>query len=47
VFDSAGGSMDLKLFGKDMFISGSQLNSSDPSIADWCFIPVLKHEYGP
>ena len=30
-----------------MFIPGSQLNSSDPSIAEFCFVPILKHDFGP
>jgi hypothetical protein len=47
LFDESGHEIELKLLGKDMFIPGSQLNSSDPTIADFCFVPILKHDFGP
>lgn len=47
VFDDNGAQIDLKLEGKDMFIPGSKIDASDPTIADFCFIPILKHDNGP
>lgn len=43
VFDD-NGQMDLRLEGKDMFVPGTQIDASDPTIADWCFVPILKHD---
>ena len=41
------GSFELRLEGKDMFVPGTQIDANDASIADWCFVPLLKHDQGP
>lgn len=47
LFDSKGGEVVVKLEGKDMFVPGKLIDDDDKSIADYCFIPILKHNYGP
>ena len=47
IFDESGQSIVLRLEGKDMFMSGSLLDETDPSIANFCFVPILKHNFGP
>ena len=47
IFDESGQSIVLKLEGKDMFMAGSLLDETDPSIANFCFVPILKHNFGP
>ena len=47
VFDDQGGSINLKLNAADMLMPGSLLDETDESIADFCFVPILKHNFGP
>ena len=47
IFDESGQSIVLRLEGKDMFMSGSLLDETDPSIANFCFVPILNHNFGP
>jgi hypothetical protein len=47
IFDDNGGKIDLTLGGKDMFMPGSLLDETDASIANFCFVPILKHDFGP
>lgn len=47
IFDESSNEITLKLEGKDMFVSGKEIDDSDPTIADFCFVPFLKHERGP
>ena len=47
IFDDNGGKVDLTLEGKDMFMPGSLLDETDASIANFCFVPILKHNFGP
>ena len=47
LFDEHGGKVTIKLEGRDMFVPGKLIDDEDPSIADFCFIPILKHNFGP
>jgi hypothetical protein len=47
LFDEHGGEITIKLEGKDMFVPGTLIDNDDPSIENFCFIPILKHNYGP
>lgn len=47
IFDDSGENLVIKLEGKDMFLPGSYLDETDESIANFCFVPVLKHNFGP
>lgn len=47
LFDEVGGEVHIKLEGKDMFVNGTLIDNNDPTIADFCFIPFLKHHFGP
>jgi hypothetical protein len=47
LFDINGKEIVIRLEGKDMFIPGHLIDETDPTIANFCFIPILKQNFGP